>query len=118
MGAVTEPHVAEGDRRRKAVGADQVVPVLKTQSRLVHDIVGKDRRNGKIRDLELIGGEVTGSEIALALGLIVQAVVSLGGVAQVGAVPGIEPVIDASVVAGIEIRRGNGLCYLGRSQSS
>src|SRR5213079_3417838 len=97
----------------KVSGADQVIPILETQGRLVHDIIGENRRNGKVRNLKLVGGEVAGSQITLACGLIVQAVVALGGIAQIGAVLVVEPVINASVVARIEIGSGNNGSHLG-----
>ncbi len=104
---------AEGGRRKVegrnlVVRVDQVVPILVTDRRRVHNPRRQHRVQRRIGDDELVGGEIPGREVAVRTYLIVQPAVVLIGVAQRKVVTVVEAMIEPAVVAPVEIGRRDG----------
>ncbi len=100
----------ESNQRSADVAVDQVVPILEAKGKLVDSVVREDAIHGEVCQLKVIDGEVSVGQIAGAVGLIVQAVVGLRGIADVGGVPVVDRPVHAAVVAPFVkgTRDGNG----------
>src|SRR5262249_44116124 len=86
---------------------DQVVPVLISRGKGVDHFGAEDGIERGAGQNQLIGGEVAGGEIVLRTGLIVQAAIVLVGIAEREGVLVVEAMIQATVVAPIEVRSRN-----------
>ena len=84
--------------RNLKLAVDQIVPILVAEGEAVDQGVGKHRVQGEIRNLQVVLGEVAAGEIALLVRLIIQAVVRLRTVADVGGLAIAELVVQATVV--------------------
>src|SRR5262249_54457610 len=99
VGVGAERGVREGDERSANSAVDDVVPELIAEGKLVHGVARKNRVHGEVGNLKMVAGEVAVGEVAGAVGLIVQAVIDLGAVAEIGRVAAVDVPVEAAVVA-------------------
>ena len=97
----------EGEQRRTQRAVDDVVPVLISERELVHHGGGQRGVQGEVGDLHVVVGEVARIQILEAVGLVVEAVVRLRRVRDVGGILGVDVPVGATVVARLEERSGN-----------
>ena len=83
----------ESNQRGVGMAGDQVVPILPAEGELVDRVVGDLGSQRKVGNLQVIGSEVACRQVLRAVSLVVQAVVGLRAVADIGRVS----VIDCPV---------------------
>src|SRR6185312_13378822 len=77
VGVGSERSVRKYDQRLADVAGDQVIPILEAERRLIDQRWRQKRIQGQIGQLQMVDSEVAVGQIAGAVRLIVQAVVSL-----------------------------------------
>ena len=88
--------IRENNERSADLAGDQVVPILKSECKLVDDSIGELRIHRQVSDLKMVGSEVAVGKISSPVGLIVEAVIGLRAVAEIGRVPVVDGPVHAT----------------------